>query len=193
MANTRQGGARSAASDFASSMVFVGLGLCVASLLNLIAFSGRYLGFEEALVEKVLIVGAMALMFLVFYGLADRFFTLHGELAACGISVIGVAAYVAGVFAFGDIYAVMVACKCVSAAGVVALATTWFTGLCLEPRKVPHAYVAAAIGIGLIICVVECFFAPRVREIAFVFTLAISAALAVVQWRHHSKGKIVFP
>ena len=193
MANTRQGGARSAAPDFASSMVFIGLGLCVAALINLIAFSGRYLGIEEALAEKVLIVGAMALMFLVFYGLADRFSTLRGELAACIIGVIGVAAYIVGVFVFGDTYAAMVVCKCVAAAGVVALATSWFTGLCLEPRKMPHAYIAAAIGIGLVVCVGECFFTPQVREIAFVLTLAISAVLAFVQWRHHSKAKLEVP
>lgn len=193
MAKSNQSGARSAVSDFASSLVFIGLGVCVASMINLMVFSERTLDFQEALLERVLIVASMGLMFFVFYAMADRFSTMRGELASCAIGIVGIAAYITGVFVFDDLYSAIVVCKCIAAIGVAALATSWFTSMCLEPRRAPHAYVAAAIGIGLVICVGECFFTPRVREVAFVLTLAVSAMLAFVQWRHHAKAGITFP
>ncbi len=183
---TRESGLR----DYSPLLVFIGVGTCVASILGLFVFSSVPLSSEQTIIEKMATALAMVLGFLLFFGLANRFSSVNGELVSCSLSCFGVVAFSLGAFLPGIPFAAHVACCCVAGAGAASLILVWFVDYCLRPRRHPLSHVAGAFCIGLGIVLVLSFFDPSVRTVAMLLSWCVSCVLSLVQWYQHRKAQI---
>ena len=171
-----------------STMVsLVGYASCVASLIAVLVFADSRIGPDDIFWGKIVLAVVMAAGFAFFYWFADQLATRRGEILTCVIAAVGFAAYTVGVAIPTDAHIVRLVCNCVAMAGLSAHVTFWFADLCVNSRRRSHAYVAGAIGIGLLICVGECFFPIDVRAITSAAIWCVSIVLASVQCRMHLK------
>ena len=188
MPSAKSGGARLSLSlNLLTIISLLGYASCIASLVGLFLFRDNHLGDMDDYVCKGVYALVIAGVFWLFHVLANQFATKRGVIATCVMAAVGFIAYVASIIVPEELPIIRIVFSCFAAAGLTALAMFWFSDLCVNPRRRAHAYVAAAIGLGLLICVGECFFTQEVRTVSSAAIWCVSLAFAFARCRDHLK------
>ncbi len=177
--------------DLDTLIGFVGFASLVSTVLALFLIVPEFASVERhAAAMRIGCALALALAFSLVH-----FASLALATGRCGILVIGafvgLVSLVLVLLAPSGPSQVLIVAGVAAAFGLGALCSLWFCFVCARPHKIIPLFASAAVGAGILVCMVESCLVDEASRIAIVFTWATSLACLLVLIK--SRVESVFP
>ncbi|WP_158539690.1 helix-turn-helix domain-containing protein [Gordonibacter sp. 28C] len=176
--------------DLDTLIGFVGFASLAATVLALfLIVPGFAPGESHAAAMRIGCALALALAFSLVH------FASHALASGrCGVLVVGAIAGLASMALvtlapFGPSRVLIAVCG--AALGLGALCALWFCFICARPHKIIPLFASAAVGAGVLVCMVESYLVDEASRIATVLVWAVSLVCLLVLVK--SRPESVFP